>query len=267
MKICVIGNSHSAALKSASSSKSIEGVDFDYFVRPGGDQPRVALEDGRIWPISMDGTRNLAASNLITTVEGAATNGLDLSPYAGVVISACGLFAARNININAQKNSHPLGYLSCADWLEESQNDAPGGNQIVSAAVFGLAVESHVRAHPSMQLALVLSEYFPGPVYLQPSPAPSRTLKRNPRWFLNAWYGKRGPEAWFAFFEAQWMAVQTVARELSSQSILLNYPLAEPLKDGFMQEAWFDRDPWHSNGEYGKLVLDQFAKRIASEQP
>jgi hypothetical protein len=252
MKICVIGNSHAAALKTAfdSAGRSINTA-VDFFALVGRDQPQLNVEAGRLRRVS-------AFGETLTTVAGAAENGLDIAPYDGLVISACGCFAARNEFIAADPQLHPLGCLYCADWIADDPDRPPVAAQLVSAAVFSAAVEGYVRNHASITLAFLLSEHFQGPVWLQPWPAPSRALKGDSAWFINARYGPLGPRAWFAFFKAQWLALETVAKELGPRFKLLDYPLPGPSYDGFMDAQVCGRDPWHGNVGYGGLVLDQF---------
>jgi hypothetical protein len=255
MKICVIGNSHVAALKSALPSIQVTGSHvIDFYALIGGEQPRLRLEGGRLRPV-------LPRETLTTVVE-AIESGLNIALYDGLVISACSWFAARNEFIMADPYSHPLGCFSCVDWIGEDLGQPPPGTEFLSAAVFNAAVESYIRSHASIELAFLLSEHFQGSVLLQPSPAPNRVLRTDPAWFVNAWYGPRGPRAWLAFFKAQQLALEAVVKELGPRFSLLDYPLPAPSLDGFMDEEWCVADPWHGNDKYGALVLDQIGQRF-----
>jgi hypothetical protein len=255
MKICIIGNSHVAALKAALPSTQLTGSDVvDFYALIGGEQPQLSLEGGRLRPVS--------PREILTTVAEAVENGLDITLYDGLVISACGWFAARNEFITADPHSHPLGCFSCVDWIGGDLDRTPPGTEFLSTAVFDATVESYIRSHASIKLALLLSEHFKGSVLMQPSPAPNCALRADPTWFVNAWYGPRGPRAWFAFFKAQRLALEAVVKELGQRFSLLDYPLPGPSLDGFMDEEWCVSDPWHGNVKYGRLVLDQIGQRF-----
>jgi hypothetical protein len=251
MRVCVIGNSHVAALVSGWAAASPQrGIEFDFYAIPGGHEPKLIAENSRLWPHDPD-------ARLQTTIAGAESEGLDLASFDAVVMSACGLFAARNENIVPDPMAHPLGSVCMADWLEPGAAAWPAGTQFVSTAVFDAVVESYVRRHASMIAVALLAEVFGSRVILQPWPAPSRALHDNGSWFLNVGYGAGGRPAWRDFMRSQYRALERVSTELGSRFTLLRYPVAGPLDDGFMTEDLCDGDPWHANATYGGLVLGQ----------
>jgi hypothetical protein len=242
MKVCVIGNSHVAPLMRAMRSKPALGEHrFDFYSVPGASQPRLALRDDRLFPVQ-------APERVQTTIACAALDGLQVRQFDALVISACGWFAARNENVKADPHAHPLGSVACVRWVEDLAGRTAPRKQIVSSAVFDALVESYVRSHASIELCLLLRGFFPGPILLQPWPAPSRTLKDDAAWFVNLEYGVHAPRAWHDFFRSQRSALEAAAKELGRGFALLEYPFAEVEQDGFMSVDYCDRsDPFHAN--------------------
>jgi hypothetical protein len=78
-------------------------------------------------------------------------------------------------------------------------------------------------------------------------------------WFINRWYGEHAPRAWFDFFVAQLLTLRNIAAELEPRVILLDYPLQDILKDGFIDGNFCDSDPFHANEKYGALIVEQIA--------
>jgi hypothetical protein len=258
MRVCIIGNSHAAALKSAlGSGSTIGSCDFDFYLIAGGYEPQLTWTGGRLRPLAAERVPQ-------TTVARAAEEGLDLAPFDAVVVSACGLFAARNQNVVFDPACHPLSSVCVAGWLGDEAHAWPTGTQFVSAAVFDEIVASCLEQHASIRLARLLAQVFPGRVILQPWPAPNRTLRDNSSWFLNVGYGLTGGRVWCDFMSAQYRALTAVAAELGSSCTLLPYPLAESLRDGFIDGELCSPDPWHGNEKYGALVLDQICEALAT---
>jgi len=251
MKVCVIGNSHVAALVSGFATISGESdCELDFYAIPGGHEPQLFIEHGRLRPHNPDAL-------VQTTVTDAKVDGLDLGSFKAVVVSACGLFAARNENIVPDPLAHPLGTVCSVDWVESSATPWPTGTQFVSTAVFDAVVESYVLRHASMTTVRMLGKLFGGRIILQPWPAPSRSLQDNGSWFVNVGYGAGGKRAWRDFMRSQYRALKKATAELGSAFTLLPYPVAGPLDDGFMDPALCDTDPWHGNSIYGGKVLRQ----------
>ncbi|MCI4678315.1 hypothetical protein K9U39_08005 [Rhodoblastus acidophilus] len=257
MKVCVIGNSHVAALREAlGDGKRRGGRDVDFYALPGGGQPIIAAKGDRLIPVAPQ-------RPVVTDVEGAETEGLRFAAYDALALSACGLFAARNIFIERDPAIHPCGAFACPAWLEDAPEPA-GGERIVSKSAFDAIVEAYIRSHGSIRLAQLLAREFKGQVLIQPWPAPSRALASDSGWFLNQRHGSRGPLAWKAFFTAQRRALANISRELGARFTLLDYPLPETLDDGFMEPRWCIHDPWHANATYGELVWDQIDAALAA---
>jgi hypothetical protein len=257
MRICIIGNSHAAALKLALGRSSVIGnCTFDFYVVPGGHGPQLTLDGGRLRPLAADGP-------IQSTVPGAVLNGLDLGPFDALVVSACGLVAARNENVVPNPACHPLGTVFLANCVATGEMPAPAGKQFASIAVFEAVVESYVRQHASTQFARLLAGSFRGKVLLQPWPVPNRALRENSSWFINVAYGSAGQQVWHDFVLAQYHALEAVTAELGSSFTLLPYPLPDPLREGFVAAELCETDPWHGNEKYGELVLTQVCERLA----
>jgi hypothetical protein len=245
MSIGVIGNSHVLAIRDAfEHGESAPAAGFYALVRDWVSEPPDAAADEHrfvirnTWPVADD-------------------PGVDLGKFACFVICACGWWAARNEHLETMTPPfHPLGCIARTDWGYDHQLARPTV-QLVSAAAFRVTVEAWIRQAPVVRLAVAIAARFRRPILLQPWPAPGRTLATDADWVLNRWYGARGPAIWREFFLAQHAAVTGVARELGSHVTVLDYPLAESLRDGFMDSKWCEDDPFHANEKYGTLVLNQ----------
>lgn len=134
MRVCVIGNSHVAALVSGwTAAAPRDRFEFGFYAIPGGHEPKLIAVNGRLRPRDPD-------ARLQTTIVAAESAGLDLTSFDAVVMSACGLFAARNENVVPDPAAHPLSSVCVADWIEPGEAQWPAGTQFVSAAVFDTVV-------------------------------------------------------------------------------------------------------------------------------
>jgi hypothetical protein len=251
MATAIIGNSHAKTLKYAPNAMERNPLDARryYFLRGGWrTEPAGPSEDGPL--------------RLIALPQEEADEGLVLEGFDDLVLSAVGWWAGRNEVIEA--GNHPLSFMACAGWGYDPERVAPAV-RLVSAAAFDATVEAWVREQPIVSLARLLATVTPARIFLQPWPAPNRSLKSDPDWLVNRWYGERGPLAWRHFFLAQRAALEAVAAELGPRVVLLDYPVAEALEDGFMDASLCNPDPFHANEHYGALVVDQIAGHMPAQ--
>jgi len=253
MKVCIIGNSHVAALKKATDS-TIELLDHPlwFYALPGGAEPKVSVSEGVLHPVN--------PGKLSTTVTGAEADGLCLADFDAIVVSACGWFAARTSFISQDRKHHPLGIVTQAEWDDVST--LPETVQTVSRNVFQAVVDAYVRSHASVMLATLLGQHYDGLVLLQTWPAPSKTLIEDHSWYLNAWYGSGAVRVWREFVEAQFLALDAIATEMGPRFMHLGYPHPETRNAGFMDACWCSDDPWHANEHYGAIVLTQIKSHL-----
>ncbi len=248
MKTAIVGNSHSKAIQSAlrmDLRRPPSEIDFHLI--------------GHHWQLERsDRAGEAPRTRLWGEPRTAEVPGIDIDQYGQVLISACGVWAARNefVEGDDRPTTHPLGLIARADW-RPIDGEAPASLQLVSAAVFKATMESWVRRGAMMRLAVGLAEHFDGRIVLQPWPAPSRALKTDAGWFMNRWYGANGPRAWFDYFVVQNAAIRQVAEEIGSRCVLLDHPTEDSRLDGFAEACWRGADPWHGNRDYGAMVLDQ----------
>jgi hypothetical protein len=258
MRICIVGNSHVAALKGASDANPAPHCQYPgFYAVPGGDQPRMRFVEGRLFPAD-------PSLKVLTTVPGARTEGLALADFDIIVLSACGWPAARTHYIELDPANHPLGVVTCAEWVAGDAPGPPATVQRVSQAVFRAVVAAYVRNHPPIKLAVILQQHFHGPVLLQTWPAPNKDIVNDRSWYLNSWYGSRAIRVWRTFIEAQHMALDAIAMELGPRFTHLGYPLPHTRDVGFMEAHWCTSDPWHSNKHYGAQVMKQISACVAS---
>jgi hypothetical protein len=249
MKIAVIGNSHTLAIDSAlkhnALQEKINSISFDCYFIP------------RYWEI--DSQTNLESKACVlknTEKLSDQDNGIELTKYDHFIICSIGWWAARNITIESNPPTHPLGHLACADWLD-SPGILPSARKI-SNQVMQITLDQWVRETPIMKLAKYVSSHFKQHrILIAPWPAPNRILKNDPDWFINKWYGEDGPRVWHEYFLIHHYVVQKIVEEFGPQVKLLDYPLPGPLADGFMAGEWCEQDPFHGNYLYGELLINQ----------
>jgi uncharacterized protein (DUF433 family) len=162
VKICVIGNSHAAALKSALAvDDSAVGVGIDFFVMPGGSGLHVHAEGGRLLPAPF------VKGKVFSTIPSAVEDGLDLGEFDTVMICAAGLPSYRNGDADHILNQLALGSLV---------HDLNSKRQIVSEGVMAAAVENVLHASPTLQAIRLIRSIFSGRVLIQGCPLPTRAL-------------------------------------------------------------------------------------------
>ena len=252
MATAVIGYSHAKALKHAPNAGPGGPLDVRrcYFLRGGY----------RIEPAGPDGPLRLVA-----TGEEMDEDPLRLEDFDTLVLSAAGWRAARNEVVETDGPAlHPLGCMACASW--GFQPERLPGVRLVSAAVFDATVEAWLRVQNVVQLARDLVQATESRIIVQPWPAPNRVMKADPDWVINRWYGVHGPAAWRVFFIAQQAALRRLVAEIGPRVVLLDYPLADTLEDGFTDSAFGGTDLFHGNLAYGALVIDQIAAHMAGKR-
>ena len=248
MKIAVIGNSHTLAIDSALKQhplKNSDGKHFDCYFMPG---------EWEIAPQTTSESNVCLLKNRKKISE--QDSGIDLAGYDYFIICSIGWWAARNITIENDPPTHPLGYLACSDWGNSSEI-FPTVKKF-SDQVMKITLEQWIRNTPVMKLANYVSTRFnQHRVLVAPWPAPNRELKHDPKWFINKWYGEDGPRVWHEYFLIHHYVVQKLVNEIGDQVKLLEFPLPGPQSDGFMANEWCEPDPFHANHLYGELILKQ----------
>lgn len=243
MKLCVVGNSHAAALKSALAvDAAAVGVHADFFAMPGGSGPHLHARDGRLFPSSV------MREKLFTTVAHAAEEGLDLGAFDAVMICAAGLPSHRNSDAN-----HVLNRLALAALA----HDAVGDRQPVSEAVMLRTMETVLHASPNFEAIRLVRSVYSGPIIVQVCPMPTRAIaaykvegERGSN--LAAQYGDRVWSFLSWYYREQSRLISAFAQLLDARTI----PLEETfLGTGFTPGKYGTPDPWHMNTAYGRLVL------------
>lgn len=273
MRLCIVGNSHVAALRLACSGPDAgdfrpsvpSGAGFDLgaidaFAIPGGYGPALVLDGLRLRPRD-------PSARVETNVPGAAEQGLDLSVYDQVLFSAAGLPAVRMSFVR-----HVLVAQAHAGYWRGASAPAPvlvsGGPgagvgaidpQPVSQAVLALAIAGALRPMHGLQTLCELARALPGRVTVQPTPLPVRRILQQPDCPLTAWYGEEAG----ALLSWYWQVQQAeIRRHLSERGLQVRHlPLPDPawLDCGFSPDLYAEGDDgWHLNADYGRQVLGQW---------
>lgn len=246
MRLCVVGNSHAAALKNALAGDdgAAAAARFDFFVMPGGSGPHLHAEGGRLLPAPF------RKDKVFSTIPGAAVEGLDLGIFDAVMICAAGLPSHRNGSPEHILNQMALGSL-VGDWNPN--------RQVVSEDVMTTAMESVMHDSPNLQAIRLIRSLYSGPIIIQVCPLPSRALVAyrpasekgsnlgsqygDRVWSFLGWYYRRQISIISAFADA------SNARVISPDDSFV--------EAGFTPGRYKTPDPWHMSTAYGRLTLKQ----------
>lgn len=250
MPTAVLGNSHAKTLKHAPNTLATNPIDLQGYHVIRGVWRTEPAAPGSEGPLRL----------FATPPEEGQDESIDLSPFDTLVLSAGGWWAGRNDVI--EKRKHPIAAVACTGWGYDPAR-VPPYVQLASQAAFEATVEAWIRDQPLTQLAFHLAAMTPAQLFMAPTPAPNYSVRSDPEWMVNRWYGKHAPRAWVEFFRAQYRALQAVAAELGPRMILLDYPVASALEEGFMDASLCNPDPFHANAAYGAMLVDQIAGHMA----
>jgi hypothetical protein len=238
MRVCILGNSHVAALYDAwYEEKDLLPCPVDFFSTPS---PSNYVKDGRLFASDPD--------TVSTNVADAINDGLRLSEYDCILISAGGYWVYRN-----EHKGHPLFEIRLANW-EAHEHRPP---RIVSSAVMDATIVSILLRSPVIQICESIAKCYQGKMLVQPWPLPGPGVYEDREWNFAKLYGESAPRVTAEFFMRQYEAMRKLLRQFREDILLLPYP--EPVDPGSGQTPghFASADPWHMNQEYGRLVLQQ----------
>lgn len=252
LKLCVVGNSHAAALKSALAVEpAAAGVHVDFFVMPGGTGPHLQAEGSRLF--AAPGKRD----KLFSTIPAAAVDGLDLAGFDAVLVSAVGLPSHRN-----GAPGHILNRFALGSWVE----DGGAGCQPVSEDVMTRAIDGALRASPGFEAIRLMRSVFAGQIILQVCPLPTRAIAAyqvasEKGSNLAAQYGDRVWAFLSWYYRRQIDLVRAHADTVDAHVLPPDESFVEA---GFTPSKYKTPDPWHMNTGYGRLVLTQAFAALSS---
>jgi len=235
MRVCVIGNSHVAAVKAGCSDARFDRAwSLDFFAVPAGS-------------IHVEGDR-LVGSGPRQVLRTTPSDALELGPFDAVLVSAVGNWAFRNENWR-----HILFHLGICGW---------GGNlQQVSHAVFRKALRQVLADTQVVRLCRDLPSIYAGQLYFQPWPLPSEGVLEDSAWRMNEIYGEGAAAVVARYHSLQYELLQEL---LGGAGTLLPYPEAAWLERGVTPRGLVSEDPWHMNDRYGAAVLAQLQDALAA---
>lgn len=248
-RVCVIGNSHLAALR-LSRGRARPGSEFSYsfFALHGSLHPSLLLKDGRLFAKKPENVR--------TDIEGAAHLGVDPAAYDAIVISAFGLPLVTKDILSL---THPLAEARCADWRIEDATDLP----LVSRAVMTEILSSRLAVFPSLLTIQQIAQIFSGPIIIQPKPKPAHLCFQDREWSLVARYGEGLPHVIAGFIEMHDAATRRLLDKISPRPILLGYPALPDETPSSVPDAYSQKnDGFHKNGLYGAAVIEQIEQAL-----
>ena len=240
MKICIIGNSHSASVLGAlKAGYVLNGAGVDHYVIPGGNEPRlIAGENGAFVATN---SRKLRSS---------VGEALRVEDFDGLLLSAFNFDAPKNDNL--RQGRHILGKLQCYEWTSADKKVAQ-----VSRAVFGEVLGNWIRQWGMFRfISSLKAQGYGGRVFVEIAPPPSATLGADPEWLLRLRWGEPTERFFADFLGMCEQAAREIIRESGLKAVILPPP-AESREGAFLRPA-LGRvgDVSHANAVYGKMVLD-----------
>jgi len=252
VRICVVGNSHAAALKNAlATGDSAAGAHVDFFVMPGGSGPHLHAEGARLFaaPDRKD--------KLFSTILGAAASGLDLETFDAVVVSAAGLPSHRNGDPTHILNQLALGSLV---------HDRNANRQLVSENAMTRAMENALEASANVAAIRLIRSVFRGQIIIQVCPLPTRAITaykadgdRGSN--LASQYGDKVWPFLSWYYGRQIRLIHACAAQLDARVIA---PDESFIAAGQTPSKYRTPDPWHMNTAYGRRVLKQAFAALSS---
>lgn len=252
MRLCVVGNSHAAALKRALAVEpAAAGAHVDFFVMPGGSGPHLHAEGGRLFagPDKSD--------KLFSTIPAAAEDGLDPAIFNAVIVSAVGLPSHRNGAPAHILNRFALGSLA---------EDRGAGRQLISEAMMIREMDNALQASPGFEAIQLIRSVFAGQILLQVCPLPTRAIAAyqvagDKGSNLAAQYGDSVWAFLSWYYRRQIDLIQACADTLDARILP---PDDSFIEAGFTPNTYRTPDPWHMNTGYGRLVWKQALAALTS---
>ena len=254
MKICVIGNSHVAAIKKAAHLLDISNIDF--YAIPGAGAPDLICENGKVFPdySSSKGVTypSFKEGEWVTSnIPSVEKQGLKLSNYDCILYSGVGLPALRSTNIN------PLNQVFCSSYI--SFNDLNTNMPLVSHYCFGKLLDYELDNNASISSLKLLMDNFKGQILVQHFPLPSKSvLEQEDFIYKNS---HRIEELIYWYFSKQVGYIKKLLNKFGNADYLFDvFELAD--KSGFTNEQYAQmQDAWHMNEHYGVEILQRLLKR------
>jgi hypothetical protein len=250
-RVCVIGNSHIAALKLGWDIIKDEypQIDLTFFGSPRKNLGDLRVENGALVPGSEKTLKQLQR-----------TSGGESEIVAGKFDNF--LIVALNFGVRRLEDLY-------RHYRSEEHKNAKGANHYVSNACFLLAAKGHLRNTLAFEIAGKLKQLTDNPIMFVPQPFPSANISGDPLWEDMIQYGDDAPIA-RTFIEiaseltANDEPVIQQPEETKSGEMFTKSELSKGSKRltrNFNVEHP-DDDYWHMNQDYGAAVLRNAIRSI-----
>ncbi|MFV1874456.1 hypothetical protein [Nioella sp.] len=248
MKVLVIGNSQSAALKRAHEPRAenlrAKGFDCHFYVILGGSGPDFLIEDDRLVPGKIVKTHPPFMSP-------AGTNEIPLKEFDALLISALGYFDGgfRHKNLITR-----AGVLADCRPRGEALKRPPVSHPCM-AEIMAAALE---RQNGIRTLRRICETYV-GPVFVQRWPHLSEAILDHQDWGLRLWY-EAPAKAYRILAELRDSAMEEIANDIGAR--LLDYPDFDHPRGFSPRGMMRDSDYLHQSDAYADLIIDQLCERL-----
>jgi hypothetical protein len=249
MRICVIGNSHVAALKNAATL--LELTELDFYAIPGAGAPDLLIDNGKVFA-DYDSARGVTYPNfkrgewVSSNIPHVERDGLQLANYDCIFYAGLGLPALRKSNINT------INQVICLPLYQGEFNEL--SLPMVSQHCFKSLVEDELNINASLNSLQRLIENYKGRILLQHFPLPCESILEQADFYYSKSTKITAFLEWYYRKQTKYV-----------QNLIANYDNVEYLFDvfehvdttGFTQRQFGQaNDGWHMNENYGKVVLN-----------
>ena len=247
MRICVIGNSHVAALKKAAAIINLDNLDF--YAIPGAGAPDLLIKEGRLFP---DYTSNKGVTYpsfkqgewVLSNIPNVERDGLKLSNYDCILYSGIGLPALRSSNINT------LNQVVCCYY---SGYNIASSLPFVSKYCFEKLMQKELQTNASINSLKLIMQHFKGQILLQHFPSPSEGIVAQDDFLYKESLTVSELITWYYSEQIKYIN-QLIANSKNAEYLFNNFELTD--QNGFSDGIFaLPSDGWHLNQSYGVEVL------------
>tara|TARA_R110001583_G_scaffold195529_1_gene375447 strand:+ start:2674 stop:3465 length:792 start_codon:yes stop_codon:yes gene_type:complete len=251
LNICVIGNSHVAALKQSSIQLP---YNLDFYAIPGAGAPDLIVKNGKVFP-DYESDKGVTYPDLKlgewvrSNIPDVEKNGLDLNDYDLILYSGVGLPALRTSNKNSLNQVLYYAFLP-PDYEKNNSMKC-----VVSKNCYEKLLFNELECSANICTLRLLLTHFKGKILLQHFPIPtSHLLAQEDFDYLKS---KDIPALIKWFYEKQITYIKNIIRGYDNVSYL--FDVFELVDDTGLTEHKLGspKDAWHMNHLYGDAVLNR----------
>ena len=255
-RICIIGNSHVAALKLAYDNQD-SAREFSFYAVPGAGAPNLQVVKQKLFPIygPDDGVTYPANLNegewVRSNIKDAEICGVSLQDYDVIFYVGAGLPALRT----TLKNSH--------HHMNVNNNHISSSSTMVSESCYKAILRSELDITGNIKTLKRILENFNGRIFISLAPVPSRSVLEQsdfPKTLAK-------PEEFLSWcYELQKDYIEEKFINNDNVQWLYNDCLFSPRWTFTDKKYATLKDAWHMNERYGAEILSRINSKLQKLQ-